>query len=448
MLSFPWKKVKKTSISQLVKDHVNCQSGSPLMVETGFPTSLVDLVVKNRSRFKKPSKKNKPPSPAMFPPSPSPSPPPPPSPVNLPSNSEYIIDDKGEKPDSPLICEGEKPDSCKNLKMNKTEEGWCNGGVSMNQGLVVVFKMFLVAVLVLGMNNLVVGITMSAFLLFFLEYLGGFFSGVQRRVRLMIQGIWEMFRAKAVESEEEDYVFKAPSQHQELSKDGCFDEIEVVQETYVEDSQCVRENIEECICDGKLKCVGVDVERVVMEKGEEFRCESKEKKSHRAKIKSKMKKLVPKKFRKKKGSALESHMMLLDEIDYIIEGSKEIEGSSEGNMKSDVGIVSSVGIDDKSNIVEVVGGAGESSKGLTDVSVEESFNGIDKATIVGEDGLSEIEHNSMYIALFLAVLVGLIGGRILALVFTLTCCLMLKRGEGIGRFTKLPVIRSFAKKFC
>ncbi|KAJ8546599.1 hypothetical protein K7X08_034109 [Anisodus acutangulus] len=414
MPSFPWKKVKKTSISQLVKEHVNCQSGSPLMVETGFPTSLVDLVVKNRARFKKPSnKKKKPPPPPMAdPPSPSP------SPVNLPS-IESMIDDEVR----PLIHEGEvQGEKPKNLRMKKTyEQEWCNGGVSMNQELVAVLKMFLVAALVLGMNNLVLGITMSAFLLFFLEYLGGFFSGVQRRVRLMIQGIWDNIRGKVVESGE-DCVFKAPSQHQELSKDGSFDfgcqiqEIELVHET---DNQCVRENIEKCIWDGKSRRVGVDV----MDKGDESRydlCEFKENKSHRAKIKSKIKKLVPKKFRKKKGSALESHMMLLDEVDYVIEGSKEIEGSSERKMKSD-GL-----IDDKTDIVEVVSSAGESSKGLTDASVEESFNGIDKATIAGEDGLTEIEHSSIYIALLLIVLVGLIGGRVLALVFTLTCCLMLK----------------------
>ncbi|WMV14165.1 hypothetical protein MTR67_007550 [Solanum verrucosum] len=400
-MPFPWKKVKKTSISQLVKDHVNSQSGSPLMVETGFPTSLVDLVVKNRRRFKKSSKKKMADDPLFVT---SPSPP-------HPSSSIRVAE-----------VEGDKPESC---KMNNEKE-WGNGCLSMTQGLVAVLKIFLVAGLVLGMNSLVMGVTMSAFLLFLLEYLGerlyGFFSGLQRRVRLMIQEIRDIFRAKVVEEEEDDCVFKAPL---ELSK--------------VEDSQCIR--------DGKAKCVGVDV----MEKGEESRydfCESKEKKSHRAKMKSKMKKLVPKKFRKKKGSALE-RPMLLDEIDYVIEGKTETEGSSEQKMQSN-GIVSSVAssIDDKTDIVEVVGSAGESSEVFTDASVEESFNGTDdKATIVGEEELTGREHSSMYIALLLVVLVGLIGGRVLALVFTLTCCLMLKRGEGIGRFTKLPVIRCFTKKF-
>ncbi|NP_001234800.2 ethylene-responsive nuclear protein [Solanum lycopersicum] len=413
-MPFPWKKVKKTSISQLVKDHVNSQSGSPLMVETGFPTSLVDFVVKNRRRFKKSSKKKMVDDPLFVLN--------PPSSVTLPSTSEFMIDDN-EVP--PMIrvpeVEGDKPES---RKMNDEKE-WGYGCLSMNQGLVAVLKMFLVAALVLGMNNLVVGVTMSAFLLFFLEYLGERLYG---------------------------FFYKAPL---ELSKDGCSDfrfqiqEIEAAQGTNVEDSQCIREKIEEeSIWDGKGKCVGLDV----IEKGEEYRydlCESKEKKSHRAKMKSKMKKLVLKKFRKKKGSALE-RPMLLDDIDYVIEGKKETEGSSEQKMPSN-SIVSSVAssIDDKTDIVEVVGNAGVASEVLTDASIEESFNGTDdKATIVGEEELTGREHSSMYIALLLVVLVGLIGGRVLALVFTLSCCLMLKRGEGIGRFTKLPVMRRFTKKFC
>ncbi|XP_055806308.1 uncharacterized protein LOC129874939 [Solanum dulcamara] len=446
-MPFPWKKMKKTSISQLVKEHVNSQSGSPLMVETGFPTSIVDLVVKNRARFKKSSKKKLADDP-FFLPSPSPSPPPPPSPETLPSTSHFMIDDNEVRP---LIrvgeVEGDKSDSRRSCR----EQPWGNGGLSMNQGLMAVLKMSLVAALVLGMNNLVMGVTMSAFLLFLLEYIGerlyGFCSRLQRRVRLMIQGIRDIFRVKVVE-DEDDCVFKAPLERKELSKDGCSDfghqiqEIEVVRETYVED----REKIEECIWDEKSKCVRVDV----MEKGEESRydlCESKEKKSHRAKMKSKMKKLVLKKFRKKKGSALE-RPMLLDEIDYVIEGRKETKGSREQKMQSN-SIVSSVAssTDDKTDIVEVVGSAGESSEVLTDGSVEESFNGTDEATIVQEEELTGREHSSMYIALVLVVLVGLIGGRVLALVFTLTCCLMLKRSEGIGRFTKLPVIRCFAKRF-
>ncbi|OIT18994.1 hypothetical protein A4A49_64815, partial [Nicotiana attenuata] len=58
-MSFPWKKVKKTSVCELVKDHIRSHrnGGSPLIVETGFPTSLIDLFVKNRQRFIKPSKK-------------------------------------------------------------------------------------------------------------------------------------------------------------------------------------------------------------------------------------------------------------------------------------------------------------------------------------------------------------------------------------------------------
>ncbi|KAG5562317.1 hypothetical protein RHGRI_005144 [Rhododendron griersonianum] len=57
-----WKKAAKCNrISKLVSDHIHSphKRGGSLVVETGFPTSLVDLFVKNRDRLKKPSKKKK-----------------------------------------------------------------------------------------------------------------------------------------------------------------------------------------------------------------------------------------------------------------------------------------------------------------------------------------------------------------------------------------------------
>ncbi|CAB4306998.1 unnamed protein product [Prunus armeniaca] len=46
-------------ISQFVADLQSPKRGGSLVVQTGFPTSLVDLFVKNRDHLKKPSKKNK-----------------------------------------------------------------------------------------------------------------------------------------------------------------------------------------------------------------------------------------------------------------------------------------------------------------------------------------------------------------------------------------------------
>ncbi|XP_039056798.1 uncharacterized protein LOC120199885 [Hibiscus syriacus] len=56
-MHFPWKKRKVTRISRLVAGLLlSPKRGGSLVVETGFPTSLVDLFVKNRDRFRKSSK--------------------------------------------------------------------------------------------------------------------------------------------------------------------------------------------------------------------------------------------------------------------------------------------------------------------------------------------------------------------------------------------------------
>ena len=59
-MPLPWKKAKKYNrITQLVAEHLNSpKHGGSLVVETGFPTSLVDLFVKNRDRLKKSMKRS------------------------------------------------------------------------------------------------------------------------------------------------------------------------------------------------------------------------------------------------------------------------------------------------------------------------------------------------------------------------------------------------------
>ncbi|KAE8658901.1 hypothetical protein F3Y22_tig00116965pilonHSYRG00180 [Hibiscus syriacus] len=58
-MTFPWKKPKSNLFSRLVADlHRPPKRGRTLVVETGFPTSLVDLIVKNRDRLRKSPKRN------------------------------------------------------------------------------------------------------------------------------------------------------------------------------------------------------------------------------------------------------------------------------------------------------------------------------------------------------------------------------------------------------
>ncbi|KAK8574758.1 hypothetical protein V6N13_033994 [Hibiscus sabdariffa] len=57
-MHFPWKKSKVARIARLVAGlHQSPKRGGSLVMETGFPTSLVDLFVKNRDRLRKSSKR-------------------------------------------------------------------------------------------------------------------------------------------------------------------------------------------------------------------------------------------------------------------------------------------------------------------------------------------------------------------------------------------------------
>ncbi|MED6112256.1 hypothetical protein PIB30_060029 [Stylosanthes scabra] len=165
-MPFPWKKKKKspvTRISRIVADFHSPKRGGSLVVQTGFPTSLIDLFVKNRSRFAR-TKKPPPPEQISDPPPPPPSPavtPPPSPPILLPIPS----------PESP------RPDAViqEEIKAAATDVGDGAGAVvefgarnrvagDAARSLVVV------VVLIACVERLTVGITVSALALLFLEY--------------------------------------------------------------------------------------------------------------------------------------------------------------------------------------------------------------------------------------------------------------------------------------
>ncbi|MCD7465574.1 hypothetical protein HAX54_001575 [Datura stramonium] len=345
-MSFPWKKLKKTSISQLVKDHVRSQA--PFMVETGFPTCLVDLFVKNHQRFMKSSKKKRPPPVVAEPPLSSLS-----SPLTPPSPGCCIIESSQLKG---FQGKGERTD--------------VDEAVDKNMLLIALLKIFLVVVLVLGTKKLVLGITMSTFLLFFFEYSG------ERVYRLLMP--CALVGAKLVELDQEDCVFKAPLQQEEL---GSSDFANQIQEIHVE------EKTDESSRGSKLKCEGMDSKEDVMEKEEELRSElldSKRKKSHKSEMKSKMKRFLAKKLRRK----ISNQMIPLRENDVITQEKDKLEDVNDCQKSSE----------------EVL-----------------------DATIVKLDSLARKEQNSASIVLLLVVLVGLTGGRTFALVFTLTWCIMSKQ---------------------
>ncbi|KAL6561904.1 hypothetical protein OROGR_002911 [Orobanche gracilis] len=180
-MPLPWKKVKSTRISQMVNDHFHKsqkrRDGSSLVVETGFPTSLVDLFIKNREKMKNPSnkKRHKPPT----------------KPVNGVGDGLITGPNTSFHTISPLIAVSPlRSPSLSPSRLPLPSEGASGTLVAGSSHglderecgakscadastvLLVVLKMFVIVVLALGTKRLTVGITLSAFLLFFLEYVG------------------------------------------------------------------------------------------------------------------------------------------------------------------------------------------------------------------------------------------------------------------------------------
>nr|GMD03194.1 ethylene-responsive nuclear protein [Ipomoea batatas] len=465
-LRFPWKKKKTgTRISQMVKDqfHRRKNAASPLVVETGFPTSIVDLIVNHRDRFKKPSspslrsKRNNPPPPP--PPliddpdfvSPPQSPPPPPPPSTSLTSPALLILPPGiavpitgeQESDAPSHRGESRPQDI----VIQGEDGICNT-VKPNRVLVVVLMIFLMVVLALGTKKFAMGITMSAFLLFFLEYLGkhvpGFFtpySKAKERLRPIVMGAWSFVSSKMArleeEDEDEDCVFKAPlveSVSPPVCSFGeCDGKSSVIQEIEIEELEEVQyrneKSCEKSFFDRKLKCEG-DLE-VRMEKETEVRSEFSEFKieeSHKAKIKSKMKMVVPKKFRslRKKPKDLETELTPTRDGNFSVLEEKEYHQELEFEHESKL-----------SGIVNVR----DACDAIT--SSGDLIDGVVETMVVAKDNSLEKEENSGYMVLFLIALLGLVGGRVFALLFILAWCFLSRSREAIRRCLKVPTVRSF-----
>jgi hypothetical protein len=160
-----------------VADLQSTKRGNSLVVETGFPTSLVDLFVKNRERLKKPTGKKKKKKKRQ---------------QQLQEvEEELVISDPIPLSSSRDLVDVPEPiqnlenvesfDACELVSQllpvvegvddvdNVTVTDKKCWDEKEKRLLFVVLKMFLVLVLGLSTKGLVVGITMSAFVLIFLE---------------------------------------------------------------------------------------------------------------------------------------------------------------------------------------------------------------------------------------------------------------------------------------
>lgn len=143
-MPFSWKnKTRRNRFSQLVTNHLQST-----LVETGFPMSLIDLYVRNRGRFRKPfAKKQSSSSSGSVLDS-----------INS-SSGDSDCTETGETVDDDVVVVGSKIEQDKSVELAK-----------LNPVFVAVLKVLLMMVLVFGTKRFTIVITLSAFLLLFLEF--------------------------------------------------------------------------------------------------------------------------------------------------------------------------------------------------------------------------------------------------------------------------------------
>ncbi|CAL0301018.1 unnamed protein product [Lupinus luteus] len=392
-MPFPWKKNKVTTFSQIVADLHSPKRGVSLVVETGFPTSLIDLFVKNRTRFRK-SKSNKPvqPNPDFTDPPPPPPPPPPPSPATTPPH--YL--------NQTVVVNGDEAGIS-----GKVEE--CETGSGLNIGVVVLVKMFVVLVMIASVERLTVGITVSAFSLVFFEYAGkrvvspflnAKMESLCKRVSVSGSGCVCWFQ-KLLQLKVE----KGNSEVQSVQL-GSIDEIEVVESKsevgiFCEEGFFVDEN------ESSIK---------VMESCGISECKSKGS-SRSGRFKSKfVKKLLSKKFLRSKKEK---------EVEKITKEVSEVESTSEVSSVIDEHKLDSFEIEEEDSSLLI----GTKLECVRDNGVEVNC------------GITYSQKSLLIIAL-----VGLVMGRFQALVLTITWCVILKFVKILWRSQNVPHIKCSTPK--
>ncbi|KAK1278023.1 hypothetical protein QJS04_geneDACA014427 [Acorus gramineus] len=151
----PWKTAKISAVTRFVSGLRSRRRGSSLVVETGFPTSLADLVVKNRDRLKKSAKRRASPSPPAADPHGGVSDDPP------PAVTAAQVEEESDPPNPPVIeIEEERLDPTVVVAEERERRfGWAP-------------KVMLLVAMAIGTKKLTLGITVSAFVLLFFELWG------------------------------------------------------------------------------------------------------------------------------------------------------------------------------------------------------------------------------------------------------------------------------------
>lgn len=438
MPTLPWKKKQGTRISRIVADLQSPpKRGGSLVVETGFPTSLIDLFVKNRDRLKKKSSKINKSSKTHIQIQPTYPPPPPPS-----------VSDSSTVSGSPSFGGDDDPTPLNEIKevVNDRDEGTeslCADRRDRPRAVYAVVLKLFVVVLVLAMSTktLAVGITMSAFLLIFADYAWkrsvrflGPFGTARTLFEFLIQRI-----SQIVWIENDLLVLKSVTTCEGLVAE---EEIQIVE------PNC-ETNEEQRV--GEIVSMGPELE--LLSRDKRWGCLDNEKKakdleeeiyggqvlvrgdqlSRSAKVKAKIiRKLLPKKLRNSKKDKKSKEM-------------KEGESSSE---------VSSIFGDDIFGKLEEQDNRQERESEhrssmmslLSEEKCEEQVladgnPSLNELSLTKRDGREREGRNWGYLSLFVIVLAGLAGGRVVALAVTISWCFMLKLIGSRRRSVDVPMIR-------
>ncbi|XP_022146503.1 uncharacterized protein LOC111015704 [Momordica charantia] len=278
-MPLPWKKTKTNRISRIVADLQPPSRGASLVVETGFPTSVIDLFVKNRDRIKRQSAKRSKKTKHFPPPDLSDSLAPPPSPDYdsrpLPNSSAGPSQFDHHHHPAPEL---ELPTANADAKLEST-----------GTLLVLAVKMFLAVIPVLSTRKLAIGITLSAFLLFLLQILSKFAVGFANPFWIWKRLFSELETATAADRRRDGFI--VDRRREEEPPSSASGEIQVVEPN----SDHEHEGLQQEFLSREIK-LGYLYEEGEIEDQDKFQA-AKNDRSRSAKLKAKFNKLIPKKLR-------------------------------------------------------------------------------------------------------------------------------------------------------
>lgn len=477
----PWKKAKVTRISQLVADLQSPKHGGSLVVQTGFPNSLIDLFVKNRDRLK-----TKPPSikkhntnknktkikkkkninsievsdPEILPPA---SPPPPPPPSNYvdsvcfwgPAVSrieshgcrQSCAGAGGGDVDGDLVVDDDHVVVVADVEKDHVKRSGSSGV------FVAILKMLILIAVVVAMatKKLAVGITLSAFVLLFIEYAVGkqtvcYFESYSKT----LANLRFLIRRDRIADFEQPCAVMIKEGGLDFNHDGAaIEEIEIEGNktgvVVVQHDQKIRATEADLDTLNRDKRIGYEettIRKLIMaEEYEDGVGESIEQKKRRrnrsAKFKAKMKKLVPNKYRdsKKEKNCKERVPAEVPSICHDHENGlgKEIE-IDENNSSHSLSEQKQCANDQE----EKIGGEVRHSSRIIMMAA---------ATSIGSKKMGmEKKRNLRSLVLILLILAGLVGGRAVAVVLTFGWWLCLKSVATLKRRSNVPMIRGLLSK--